>query len=290
MRGGAFGITGGDLTPAAGTMNFIPAQGGGGFFVDSNSTLTLNSNVTFTFAGGATGPGPLYKTGAGTLAVTAPLSTGATLTGLQVNQGTLRVDAAITGTVPVGAGGNIPTVVNNTGTLAGTGSVPGNVVVNPGGTIAPGAGNTIGTFTTGGATFEPGGTYQFKYNPATSAPVPGTDNDTIASTAGSVLDLSALSSANRFIVNLVPTTSGTPPGAVTYTAGGFSSALLPAGVTGPDVTNLFMFTGAFAGTPAASVNNGVLSFTFTPVPEPGLVLLACAVAAGVGTWRRRRKV
>ena len=103
-----------------------------------------------------------------------------------------------------------------------------------------------------------------------------------------MLDLSALSSANRFVVNLVPAVSAPPPGSpVTYTAGNFTTALLPAGVPGPDVTSLFTFTGAFLGTPTAAANGGVLTFQFTPVPEPGLMLLACAGAAGVAArWRR----
>src|SRR4051794_21865318 len=94
-------------------------------------------------------------------------------------------------------------------------------------------------------------------------------------------DPSGLNSANRFIVNLVPVGTGAPPTSpVTYTAGSFAS-VLPTGV-GPDVSSLFQFTGAFAGTPTAAITGGVLTFTFTPVPEPGLVLLACAGAAGVG--------
>jgi fibronectin-binding autotransporter adhesin len=285
MRGGAFGITGGDYDPAAGSVNFNLVQGGGGFFVDANSTLTLDNSGVLVFLGSGTGTGPLYKTGAGTLALTFPYATGATLTGLQVNQGTLLVNAAITGTVPTGTGGNIPTVVNSSGRLAGTGSVPGNVVINPGGAVAPGA--SIGTLTVGGAVFQPGGAYQFEHNFATTTPVTGTDNDTINS-AG-VLDLSALSAANRFIVNLLPVGTGTQAaGPVTYTAGTFASIALPTGVPGPDVTSLFQFTGSFLGTPTAAVNSGVLTFTFTPVPEPTLMLLACAGAAGMATWTRRR--
>ena len=153
MRGGAFGITGGDYAPATGSVNFNLVQGGGGFFVDSNSTLTLSSSV-LVFLGATTGTGPLYKTGTGTLTFSTPINTGNTLTGLQVNQGTLLITTAITGNSPTGPIQSLPTVINSTGTLAGTGSVPGVVVINGGGAISPGlpgASPTIGTLSAGGA-------------------------------------------------------------------------------------------------------------------------------------------
>jgi hypothetical protein len=291
MRGGAFGVTGGDYAPTNGNMtalspSFLLAAGGGGFFVDGTSTLTLAQAGQLSAVAQS---GPLYKTGTGTLVLGSAYNLNG-MAGVIVNQGQLQVNAPLTGTISGTAALNVPVpvVVNSTGTLAGTGAVPGNAVIKSGGTIAPGVGGTIGTFTVGAANFQPGGIYNFKYNPGTSMPVAGTDNDVIASTAGSVLDLSALSSTSRFVANLVPAVSATPPGSpVTYTAGGFSSILLPPGVPGPDVTTLFTFTGAFLGMPTAAANNGVLSFTFTPVPEPGSILLMCAAVAGLARWRRR---
>jgi hypothetical protein len=195
-----------------------------------------------------------------------------------IKQGTVLVNAATTNSGPV--------VVYSSGTLGGTGGVSGPATVSSGGTVAPGA--SIGTLSLGGLTLRPGGAYQFEYNPGTASPVAGTDNDTVLATAGA-LDLSALSAANRFVVNLLPAFSATPPGSpVTYTAGTFSTAVFPAGVPGPDVTNLFTFAGAFAGTPTTAVNGAVLTFTFTLVPEPGAVLAACSVVAAAFTWRRRR--
>ena len=96
---------------------------------------------------------------------------------------------------------------------------------------------------------------------------------------------------SRFTVNLQPAQLGTPSGSpVTYRAGNFTSILLPTGVTGPDVTSLFTFAGAFAGTPTASASSGALAFTFTPVPvpEPAAILLICGAAAGLARWRSRR--
>ena len=265
MRGGAFGITGGNWAAANVSLNLV--QGGGGFFVDSNSTLTLSSSV-LGFLGATTGTGPLYKTGAGTLTFSTSINTGNTLTGLQVNQGTLLVTTAITGNSPTGPTQNLPTVVNSTGILAGTGSVPGVAVINGGGTIAPGVPGspaTIGTLTTGGATFEPTGTYQFKYNPTAVNPVAGSSNDTIQSSTGP-LDLSGLNSTKQFNVNFVQDPIGTPSGLITsYTAGSFSGFVLPTGFSGTNLTSLFNFTGLGSTvTPTASEVGNNLVFTITP--------------------------
>jgi hypothetical protein len=292
MRGGAFGVTGGDYAPTAGNTTslsptFLLAAGGGGFFVDGTSTLTLAQSGQLSAVAQA---GPLYKDGAGTLVLGFGYNLSG-MTGVIVNQGQLQVNATLTGTISPTAALNVPVpvVVNSTGTLAGTGAVPGTVTVKSGGTISPGAANAIGTFTVGGASFQPGGIYRFEYNPGAATPAAGTDNDVIASPANSTLDLSALSATNPFTVNLVPTVTATPQTSpVTYTAGSFTSITLPAGVTGPDVTPLFRFAGFFNGTPMAMASNGVLSFTFTPAPEPGFILLTCAAAAGLAGWRRRR--
>jgi hypothetical protein len=293
MRGGAFGITGGDYAPTNGNTTslsptFLLAAGGGGFFVDGTNTLTLSQAGQLSAVAQS---GPLYKSGTGTLVLSSAFNLSG-MAGVIVNQGQLQVNAVLTGTVSATPAITIPVpvVVNSTGSLAGTGAVPGTVTVKSGGTISPGVGNSIGTFTTGGAVLQPGGTYQFKYNPTPSTPVAGTDNDLIASSANSVLDLSNLSSTSRFTLNLLNTTAGPPAGSpVTYTAGTFSSILLPSSVAGPDVTSLFSFTGAFAGSPTASASNGALTIRFTPVPEPAFLLLTCAAAAGLKGWRRRRQ-
>src|SRR5205807_10479049 len=105
------------------------------------------------------------------------------------------------------------------------------------------------------------------------------------------LNLANLSAASPFTVVLTPLGNPTSGSAVTYTAGSFSSIVLPAGFTNPgDVTSLFAFTGQFMpGTASAAVSGGALTFTFVPVPEPAGVLIVCAAAAGgLGWWRRRR--
>src|SRR5205823_3613779 len=123
-------------------------------------------------------------------------------------------------------------------------------------------------------------------------PTPGTDNDTISS-AGP-LDLSGLGGTNgTFTLNLVPVNfPSSAPGSVTYTIGTFAGGVNGSGgaiAPGTNITPLFSFAGAFASTPTVAVGNGgAVTVTFQPVPEPGLVLLACGPAAG-GLWWRRRK-
>ena len=280
LRGGSFEVKGGDYAPAANTLSFLFVQGGGGLIVDDTSTLTLAQTGQFGSVGSVGAEGPFFKGGTGTLALNAAYSlTG--LTAVAVNQGKLQVDAALTGAPSTTAGlfYNVPAVVNNTATLAGTGSLPGIVTINSGGTIAPGV-TGISAFGTGGVVFEPGGTFRVKYNPGTTSPVAGTTgNDeltgaVISPGSGGVsspgtLDLTNLSAANPFTINVLPAVIGTSAGStVTYTIGSFASAIaLPAGITSANLSTLFNVTGSFNGTPTLSLDSTLkqLQISFIPV-------------------------
>jgi autotransporter-associated beta strand protein len=213
---------------------------------------------------------------------------------LQVNNatgsGTGTSVVNVTGTGAVGSGGTL----GGTGGISGSLTVSSTTAANQGGTLSPGTAAAIGTLASSGTlTLNPLGTYVFKYNGSATAPVAGTDNDTInpaASPAGT-LNLANLSGASRFTVVLTSVGTPTSNTPVTYTAGSFTSIVLPSGFNNPgDVTSLFSFSGQFvSGSALAGVNGGVLTFTFTPVPEPTHVLLVCgAVAGGLIRWRRRR--
>jgi autotransporter-associated beta strand protein len=263
MRGGSFELASGNWTVPANTKTFLMAVGGGGFDIEGSSVMTLAQSGQLS----SVGTGPMFKTGTGTLVLgfAYPLNG---MNAVLVNGGQLQVNASLTGTV-AGSGTlgilNVPFVVNSTGTLAGTGSVNGPVIVKGGGTFAPGVGGTIATFADGGTTFQPGGTFSMKYNPGNSSPLAGTDNDTINSSG--MLDLSTLSSTNKFTLNLLPDLVATPPGSpVTYKAGTFSSVLLPAGVSGSNLTSLFNFAGTFNGNPTVALDgtSTQLLVTFTP--------------------------
>jgi autotransporter-associated beta strand protein len=294
---------------AAGATLTIGAAGGSSAVNLGANTLTIQNQPAL--GAGATvinsqitGTGGLTVQGGGTVTLTNANSGGNNYSGATlVTGGTLLVtnttgSATGTGLVTVSGNGTIP----GGGTLGGTGTIAGGITIsdptvttNQGGKIAPGVGTTIGTLTsTGTTTFNPQGTYQFKYNAAVANPVAGVHNDTInppGSPAGT-LDLSSLSPTSPFLVTLTPTGPPLPSATTSYVAGSFTSITLPStgGFVNPgDVTPLFAFSGP--GTWTAAVNGGVLTFTaqVSPVPEPGCVLLACAAAAGGWGWCRRRR-
>jgi hypothetical protein len=183
--------------------------------------------------------------------------------------------------------------VNAGGTLGGAGTVAGPVTVNPNGTIRGGAPGTTGTLTvtgdlttvagTGGqgagrlvVTVDPttasrvavGGRVVFSNPPSNDPYVIQIDGPGL--TQGTSYTRTIVSAAGGFFDNATPLPPGTP-----FTQGtdfvltspnfpAFSNVSLAVGPTGQD-----------------------LVLTFTPVPEPGHVLLVCAGAAGLVLRRRR---
>lgn len=107
----------------------VLAGSGGTISVTSGNAVSLNGQIT--------GNGGLTKTGAGTLAI--KYTTGDNFTGaVNVNAGTLQLDAAVVGATTVGSGA----------TLTGNGGVvDGTLTVNSGGTLAPGGVGGVGTLT-----------------------------------------------------------------------------------------------------------------------------------------------
>jgi hypothetical protein len=128
--------------------------------------------------------------------------------------------------------------------------------------------------------------------------VAGTDNDFINGTGA--LDLSALSPTSQFNLTLQPVgTFPATPTQQTYTIATFAGGITGSGgpfASGADVSNLFALGGGYTSAPAlfATVVGSPggpqsLQLTFTPVPEPAFVLLACGGLAGLaGGWRRYR--
>ncbi len=224
-------------TVAAGTTVIV--SGSGSAFADLENHVTANAGGLSILGGRAFTPG-------GTL-----VNTGILTVGQSAADG-----SKLTGSVNVSGGGS----------LRGTGTVTGTATISSGGAVSPGVAATVGTLAAGQWVFQTGGTDVLKYNPVTTTPVAGADNDTITSAAGQ-LNLSALSSSSPFTIDLLPEFAATPAGTpVTYTAGTFSSVVLPGGVTASNLTSLFTFTGSFSGTPTASLDatGDKLQFTFTP--------------------------
>ncbi|MFZ9932793.1 MAG: PEP-CTERM sorting domain-containing protein [Chthoniobacterales bacterium] len=229
--------------------------------------------------------------------------------------GTIRVE---------GASSNSPTVLtvnstNNTstvqveanGVLKGSGHI-GGIVLNTGGTISPG--NSPGTQTVDGdVVFSPGGNYNWEiYN---AAGTKGSTNGWDWLNVSGSLDLTALSAANKFNLNLWslsavgPDVSGNainfdPFQNYTWTiltaSGGIS------GFTGDELfaIHLTAYNGTAGFANSLSNNNGPGSFTlavvgndlnliFTAaVPEPGTWAASILLAGGAvfARWRKRAKV
>jgi hypothetical protein len=239
---------------AGSTLLFIP---GNVTTIGANAAVSL-TGANSTFAALDTH----LTTNAGGLSVLGgrAFTPGGTLT----NNGTLIVGqtagdgSQFTGSVTTGSGG----------TLRGTGAVTGTATLGGGSTLAPGTVVNSGSLSAGAWVFQTGGTYLLKYNPATTTPVAGIDNDAITSSAGT-LNLTGLSAGNQFTIKLQPDSSATPVGnPVTFVAGSFTSAImLPAGVTSANLSTIFNFTGNYSGTPTASLDatQDKLQITFVPV-------------------------
>jgi len=143
----------------------------------------------WTNAGTLSGSGSLTKIGSGTLAVA---GTGSTFSGnTALSAGSIQVASGSTlgsGTVTVASGA----------TLSGSGSV-GGVALASGGTVMAGSGTAIGTLSvTGNGIWNGGGMYNWKISDATGSEGVGYD----AILIGGTLDLSGITSLNKFQINL----------------------------------------------------------------------------------------
>jgi fibronectin-binding autotransporter adhesin len=277
---------------------------------DTAGTRTLNltgsntgdNTFAISLTDQSTNATSLNKAGAGTWV----------LTGVSTNTGSTTVSA---GTLKIGATGSIANssqitvglaagpaatldvsavpggfVLNAGQKLGGSGTVVGNVTVASGATLTPG--NSIGTLNVAGMTWQSGGSYNVEHNP--DAPTSDLVN------GGGTLDLSALNTA-PFTLNLV-STPGVGGVQQTYTIATFANGIFGAGgvpanqfANGADVSSLFTLAGQFSAAPTtyATILGNIgspqsIQVTFTPVPEPGMVLLACGAGAGFMAWRRRR--
>ncbi|HEY1377392.1 MAG TPA: autotransporter-associated beta strand repeat-containing protein [Gemmataceae bacterium] len=264
-----------DVTTNALILNGgLTASGAG-----QNLTVGGAGNTTVGTTGINTGSGTLTKDGTGTLTLNAANAYTGTTT---VSAGTLTIGpfgtlasktiivgdtvgstaildtTAVVGGLPIGPGV----------TLGGHGTVAGPVSVN-GGTLSPGA--TPGILNmTGAVTMNSSSTLFVEINGPTT---PGTDYDQVNLTGGGSIDLGGATLTGTFGYTPQSTDS------ITIITGGPVLNQFAGGTT-------FNF-GGYTGTVSYPGNAVVLS-GFTPVPEPGGVLLACGAVAGLAQWRRRR--
>jgi autotransporter-associated beta strand protein len=276
--GAYFGVAGTNNLTLNGTVDLSGATTAQTFNILSTATTTLNGTIQ-------NGTGGINKNGPGVLVLTGANTYSGNTT---VNAGTLIVN----NTTGSGTGtGNV--VVNSGAILGGTGTI-GNggaqaVTVSSGGVVRPGGSLTgIGTLTVNSGagsnvTFAPGSTLQV--NVGSSPTTAGRLNIT----GGGTADLSGLSTTapmNIYLAISAGLTQGTPY-SLTVVDSGAAPIVFPGGGFDPNlfsVTSDFPTTGLTVTNPTAST----IVLNFTPVPEPGSVLLVAAGVAAAAGLRRRR--
>lgn len=271
------------------------------------------AGTTVTLSGAIDGVGTFFKTGPGTLEITAASTTRG---GTVVNTGKLLAN-----NTSGSATGYFSVIVNSGATLAGgnatgtqgfiapdrniTGNMP---IITIDGILSPGNGPaSIGVLTIGKASqptvLNIPGTYAFSIATtnagSTTAINNGSSSATRTSTTGN--NLLAILGTNASTVNFTGATIQLNASSVNLGGNWDNSkffswqlATLPEGVTPTLGTTQFDTTGF-----SPSLNGGSFSLSFvdatnslylnySPVPEPGLTFLACAV--GVVGWFSRRKI
>jgi hypothetical protein len=142
-------------------------------------------------------------------------------------------------------------------------------------------------------TFAPNGIYVWELNSVSGS---ATTQDRL--TIGGTLDLSTLSSANRFTIAVTSLTPSNAPGNVSdflnlqtyqWTLATFSTL---GGTFDPNLftVNSSNFTNAILPTSAFTVSQAgnSLFLNYAPVPEPVHILFVAVIGAGVWRVRRRR--
>ena len=215
---GNFSMGNGTVTPKAGTItatNFLATNSGSSILENG-----LAGNASFTM------------NGKGTMELNGPNSyTGTTV----INSGTI----AYTGT-----NASTAVTVNSGATLSGTGLV-GSVTVTNGATITPGLGGGTGSLSVSSMIWYGGGTNNWYLYDATRNATAGSAYSTIFGSGS--LDLSALSSSNKFTINLATIRS---------TNGGSGAA-----INWNSNTSTFWTLGTFSGgITGFSTNNFILNF------------------------------
>jgi hypothetical protein len=274
--GGSVAATGATQSVGATIVSSGSGSGAVGLLATADQELNLS--------GGLSGSGEFNKTGSGTVKLGS--STGFTGT-LNVNEGKVVVDGALASAST--------TVVGSGSFLGGSGTV-GALNLQRGATLTPG--NSPGLLTASSAVWGAGATYEWQLGSLTG--VAGTDWDLFRVTGA--LDMRALSSGDKFNLNLVSISNGP----LDLSAGYEWTFVQAANFTGlsnlslgTDITNLFQIAtqGMDVGTDPANIkvlvgstSNGMTSLNVWAVPEPSSQsLLAFGMIARMAVRSMRRK-
>lgn len=262
----------------------------GGAILDSNGN---NVRIFRNFTGMA-GDGGITKQGAGIVYLTGNNTVqGNTI----VNAGTLLVGntaGSATGT------GNV--TVKNNATFGGLGSITGSVTAEAGSTLIAGGVSSsnfsttaVGTLTTGAQIWQDGAGLQLEFSTDGSTGSAGAEWDRYTLNGG--LDLSAVTSGDKFTISLFTMSDATTRGALASwdaDADAIWSGFLTTttGITGFSADKFAFNTVGFDNTLNGSfslVQNGNnLDLVYTAVPEPSIAALAFVAAGGLLFARRRR--
>jgi autotransporter-associated beta strand protein len=261
----------------------VVQQNSGAFNI--GSTIDIADNVrgltvdgpgtgTVSFTGNLIGAGGVTKSGSFTMVMGGANNSysGATV----VNQGTLRINGAKTGTGAV--------TINNGGRIDGSGSIAGAVALNAGAVLAPG--NSPGNITFSGGLTMNAGVYEWELASLTTAGA-GTNYDVITLNGGS----SVFGGTSSLQLNFALLGAGLDPNG----ANAFWQ-------TGREWQIVSLFSGTFSGNIAgisnanwtsgtfslASLANGIF-LRFAPVPEPSTFALLFATGAIWIVVRRKTK-
>jgi autotransporter-associated beta strand protein len=289
---GAFNIN----TPITLTAPGLELTGDGtgavalGGVIDGSGAINKTGASTFSVGGANTYTGNTTVT-AGTLRLT---GNGSIAASPRITVGTAPGSTAVFDTTGVtgganSVGGSFALAAGQT--LAGHGTVTGPVRIAASSFVSPGT--SPGTLTINGTTtFAPSGSYIWELNSVNGSP---TTQDRL--TIGGALDLSTLSSANRFTIAVTSLTPTNTPGNVSdfmsastyqWTLATFSTL---AGVFDPNLfsVNTSSFTNPVLPTSAFTVSQAgnSLFLNYAPVPEPVHILFVVVIGAGVGYVRRR---
>ncbi len=284
--------------------------GSGTVSLGSGTTLAFKRSDNIDITNGISGTGGLSQRGDGIVTL---IGTKNYFGPTSVNAGTLKLssDGAInnTPTIFVASGATYDVSAVTAGytlgsgpaqELFGTGTVTGGVTVAANSSIFGGNGTGTGTLTTGNVTVLSGGRLGVQLGTGTAASQLNTSAGILNLNSGAILDpnggfatpgdrvLATLGgSSSSLVVNGANVNAGDEIATYTYATG--DTGLKPFGVLQLDVTGLNMSAGEKLVLSRDNTNQLVLSFT--PVPEPGLMLVVCGLAVGgvVAVRKLRRK-